>query len=90
MGAPTNGGAVVVVFTPRPATVVVVFDGELLGVVVGVVPDRAVVVVAPTPVVVVVPAVVVVVPAVVVVVVGDETLQVGDVIVLSLSETAPF
>jgi hypothetical protein len=88
MGAPTNGGAVVVVFPPMPATVVVVADDDVdavepdvvVGVVVG---DGFVVVVAPT-------AVVVVVPAVVDVVVGDETLQVGDVIVLSSSVTAPF
>jgi hypothetical protein len=106
MGAPSNGGAVVVVppmparvdvvFPAVPATVVVVFVGDDLGpvepgVVVGVVvPDGVVVAVAP-PVDVVVPALVVVVTdAVVVVVAGDETLQVGDVIVLSSSVTAPF
>jgi urease accessory protein UreE len=86
MGAPTKGGAVVEVFAPMPESVVVVFDGDDL------VPVEVVVVVVvtvPTPDVVVVPtAVVVVVPAVVVVV-GDETLQVGDVIVLSSRVTAP-
>jgi hypothetical protein len=75
--------------------VVVVFVGDDLGAVepgnvVGVVvPDGDVVGVAP-PVDVVVPAPVVVVAGAVVVVVGDETLQVGDVIVLSSSVTAPF
>jgi hypothetical protein len=58
MGAPTNGGAVVVVVAPRPATIVVVLDGDDLrnvepGVVVGVtVTDGSVVKVTPDRVVV--------------------------------------
>jgi hypothetical protein len=87
MGAPTNGGAVVVVPPRTRASVVVVFDdldAVVPGVVVGVTEPAGVVVA------VVVAPVVVVVPEAAVVVVGDETLQVGDVMVLSSRVTAPF
>ena len=93
MGAPTNGGAVVDVLPPSPDVVVVVerfdFRFDEPGAVVDVVPT--VVDVVPTIVDVVVDVTaVVVVDGVVVEVVGDDTLHVGDEIVLSSSVTAPF
>jgi hypothetical protein len=102
IGAPTNGGAVVVV-APVPATVVVVLDGDdlrdvepgvVVGFVVGFVGAVVVGVVVPDRTVVVVaplPVEVVVVGVTAVVeVVGDAMLQVGDVMVLSSRVTAPF
>jgi hypothetical protein len=92
IGAPMSGGAEVVVtdeaVEPLRRGVVVVGDADDTGVVVAVVLD--VVVVVAFAVVVVALAVVVVAVAVVVVVVAVTARQVGEVIVLSSSVTAPL